>query len=254
MFKNNKILFSVFCFFICFLFCMPLTVISHSGRTDSSGGHYDDVGGGYHYHHGLPAHQHKNGKCTYTIETLSDDYFENGDYKYSAQKSNSAMGKTLDKDIIAAIVCLFLFTPVGWGIFNIIYKLAVIIHIKCVECNKYNKSIRALKRKKRMFIDEYHYLYGLYEKAPIKALSNASKNGWITKEAFENAVKRKKHIQKYIDIISSACVIVDDTIHDLRKRKLRYDDEVISLILSKDKFFIEYSIDKHNTEVSNETR
>lgn len=33
-----------------------LTAFAHSGRTDSSGGHYDD--GDYHYHHGYPAHDH----------------------------------------------------------------------------------------------------------------------------------------------------------------------------------------------------
>lgn len=34
--------------------CLP--VISHSGRTDSNGGHHS--GNSYHYHHGEPAHQH----------------------------------------------------------------------------------------------------------------------------------------------------------------------------------------------------
>ena len=39
---------------------------SHSGRTDSQGGHYDHIHGGYHFHHGLPAHQHANGVCLYS--------------------------------------------------------------------------------------------------------------------------------------------------------------------------------------------
>ena len=39
---------------------------SHSGRTDSFGGHWDrKYGTGYHYHHGMPAHQHPNGICPY---------------------------------------------------------------------------------------------------------------------------------------------------------------------------------------------
>lgn len=41
------------------------TVYAHSGRTDSSGGHYDRSTGEYHYHHGHPAHQHPNGVCPY---------------------------------------------------------------------------------------------------------------------------------------------------------------------------------------------
>lgn len=38
---------------------------AHSGRTDSSGGHYNRSTGEYHYHHGHPAHQHENGICPY---------------------------------------------------------------------------------------------------------------------------------------------------------------------------------------------
>ncbi len=38
---------------------------AHSGRTDSKGGHYDRKNGGYHYHHGYPAHDHPDGKCPY---------------------------------------------------------------------------------------------------------------------------------------------------------------------------------------------
>ncbi len=44
-------------------------VYSHSGRTDSSGGHRDNKNasglGSYHYHHGYPAHLHPNGVCPY---------------------------------------------------------------------------------------------------------------------------------------------------------------------------------------------
>ena len=38
---------------------------AHSGRTDSSGGHYNRSTGEYHYHHGYSAHQHYNGICPY---------------------------------------------------------------------------------------------------------------------------------------------------------------------------------------------
>ena len=36
----------------------------HSGRTDSRGGHNDRINGGYHFHHGNPAHSHFDG-CPY---------------------------------------------------------------------------------------------------------------------------------------------------------------------------------------------
>lgn len=38
--------------------CLP--VISHSGRTDSNGGHRNSSTGEYHYHHGHSAHQHSD--------------------------------------------------------------------------------------------------------------------------------------------------------------------------------------------------
>ena len=51
------------------LICVPLTVLSHGGRTDSSGGHRDNKNvsglGSYHYHHGHPAHLHPDGVCPY---------------------------------------------------------------------------------------------------------------------------------------------------------------------------------------------
>jgi hypothetical protein len=50
-----------------FYFLIPLLFISllhpHSGRTDASGGHKDNINGGYHFHHGMNAHQHPEGVC-----------------------------------------------------------------------------------------------------------------------------------------------------------------------------------------------
>ena len=46
-----------------------LSVFAHSGRTDSYGGHNDNINGGYHYHcGGYPEHQHPNGECPYEYE------------------------------------------------------------------------------------------------------------------------------------------------------------------------------------------
>ena len=40
-------------------------LFSHSGGTDSRGGHYNKKTGTYHYHHGYSAHQHINGECVF---------------------------------------------------------------------------------------------------------------------------------------------------------------------------------------------
>ena len=57
---------SVILILTCFI--TPILVSSHSGRTDENGGHYDNINGGYHYHHGLPAHEHPNGICPFDYE------------------------------------------------------------------------------------------------------------------------------------------------------------------------------------------
>lgn len=55
------------CFVLLLLFALllPSVSLSHSGGTDSQGGHYNRSTGEYHYHHGYPAHQHENGICPY---------------------------------------------------------------------------------------------------------------------------------------------------------------------------------------------
>ena len=50
--------------------CVPVS--AHSGNTDSNGGHYASSTGQYHYHHGYPAHQHKNGECPYDFDDKTD--------------------------------------------------------------------------------------------------------------------------------------------------------------------------------------
>ena len=44
-----------------------IPVFAHSGKTDANGGH-NVSGGGYHYHHGYPAHQHTDGICPYNYD------------------------------------------------------------------------------------------------------------------------------------------------------------------------------------------
>ena len=65
-----KRLFKVIIITISILFCFLTTAYSHSGRTDSNGGHRDNANksglGSYHYHcGGNPPHLHDNGICPY---------------------------------------------------------------------------------------------------------------------------------------------------------------------------------------------
>lgn len=55
--KYIRYIFSLLCCIALFA-CILLTASAHTGKTDSSGGHYDHSTGEYHYHHGYPAHSH----------------------------------------------------------------------------------------------------------------------------------------------------------------------------------------------------
>lgn len=81
---------SLYVSFLILLFSSFLiTAQAHPGRTDSDGGHNDNINGGYHYHHGEPAHQHYDGVCPYDVDerasssSLDDEdreFFKNASY------------------------------------------------------------------------------------------------------------------------------------------------------------------------------
>ena len=52
-------------FLVAVVFASTTVAFAHSGGTDSSGGHNDRKRGGYHYHHGMSAHNHPGGVCPY---------------------------------------------------------------------------------------------------------------------------------------------------------------------------------------------
>lgn len=81
---------------ICISLCISLTVVafSHSGRTDSSGGHKDNKNvsglGYYHYHcGGYPAHLHDGGYCPYT------DVFPSS-VNITVEKNTLVLGESID--------------------------------------------------------------------------------------------------------------------------------------------------------------
>jgi hypothetical protein len=65
--KNFIIILTLF-----FLALLSLYGMAHGGGTDENGGLYDSNTGEYHYHHGYPAHQHRNGECPYDYDNAID--------------------------------------------------------------------------------------------------------------------------------------------------------------------------------------
>jgi len=72
-----KRIISYLLFISLFFVLFSIAVSAHPGRTDSNGGHSTDSGG-YHYHHGYPAHEHTDmdgdGKkdCPYDFHDITD--------------------------------------------------------------------------------------------------------------------------------------------------------------------------------------
>jgi len=81
---------------------VPSIAFGHSGRTDSSGGHWDrKYGTGYHYHHGYSGHQHTNGVCPYT---QSNKVYYNPNNPYASQvKTFVPYNMTSNRSTVAKI-------------------------------------------------------------------------------------------------------------------------------------------------------
>ena len=79
------------------LFLFPAASLAHSGRTDSSGGHYDRSTGEYHYHHGYPAHQHPGGVCPYSSASPSGSSGSSGSSSSSGNSNISSSISYYDK-------------------------------------------------------------------------------------------------------------------------------------------------------------
>jgi hypothetical protein len=79
---------------------------AHSGRTDGKGGHHDNINGGYHYHHGYPAHDHPNGTCPY-----KEGLRENGQKQTTISEKfvSSAFLGFIFGSILSSIILLILF-------------------------------------------------------------------------------------------------------------------------------------------------
>lgn len=117
------------------------TVLSHSGRTDSNGGHYNRSTGEYHYHHGLPAHDHEDGICSYSSTNAS-------------QKNSRNTSKSDSVDFSDVVSYVFLFIFASPFIISPIWHIGEFIYETCLEKHFPRYKINCLDKK----IKEFHYL------------------------------------------------------------------------------------------------
>lgn len=106
--------YATICFIIVIIIHLLLSsiiVYAHSGNTDSNGGHYNRSTGGYHYHHGYPAHQHNNGICPYNFKDKINDNNNLSSSKKSNPNNNSNNSELSLADIFISFLISTFF---GW--------------------------------------------------------------------------------------------------------------------------------------------
>lgn len=115
---------------IIILFCAP--VFAHSGKTDSKGGHNDRQNGGYHYHHGYPAHDHTNGICPYEYDDKTgqssvgaESYVQYTYSSSSVEKPKEVKWYTSAGNIVGIILFVILF------IFPALFCVPYFIDVVC---------------------------------------------------------------------------------------------------------------------------
>lgn len=117
MMRLSKIIATI----VLLLALLIIMVHAHSGKTDSSGGHYDHSSGEYHYHHGYPAHTHYdmdgdgNIDCPYDFE---DNTNHNNNNSTDKNKKEVSFGDIILKIFIALLksVVAFFFAAAIAGI------------------------------------------------------------------------------------------------------------------------------------------
>lgn len=85
-------IFKTICLVALCILLLTINVYAHSGRTDSSGGHYNHSTGEYHYHHGYSAHDHYDMNGDGIIDCPYDfDDKTNHNNKSSSNPNNSSI-------------------------------------------------------------------------------------------------------------------------------------------------------------------
>jgi hypothetical protein len=137
---------------------LTIVAYAHPGRTDSSGGHYNNSTGDYHYHHGYSAHDHYDMDgdgvldCPYDFDDKTNHNNNNsGNPSTSEDTIKKEKNKITFWDVVKAILLMI---PLSLAT---LYILFIILGLICIliECfiEKYLKiSIEESKMKRILHI------------------------------------------------------------------------------------------------------
>lgn len=149
------------------ILCFSSVALAHSGKTDSSGGHYNRSTGEYHYHHGRSAHQHPGGVCPYSNNLTKSD--SGASSSGTVQKSASTEEERTKQT--AAIVCGLLFNPLS------LFGMA---------CGVYSIKEKRKVRKAELEILQKYKDHSLSEMIPIPNGVYIGKDGLPTTDSTGN--------------------------------------------------------------------
>lgn len=113
---------------IILLLSFQTTMLAHSGRTDSNGGHKDNKNksglGSYHYHcGGYPPHLHTNGVCPY--KSSSSTTSSNSNTSKSTKSSTTSTQSTTQENNTIEVISVQINNKLYWrgaGIGYLAYK------------------------------------------------------------------------------------------------------------------------------------
>lgn len=166
---------------VCFI---PMSASAHSGKTDSAGGHHDTATGEYHYHHGHPAHDHKNGVCPYgdydnsgSYSDYDDTDYSSSNYTYGSQSAQepqrtriSASQPDSNRVTWQIVIVVALLVVAGIFVRNDRNKLAAAAFIIAAIIAIYGVSTNSLKKETDFYRDKvcfvtdehssYYHQYG----------------------------------------------------------------------------------------------
>lgn len=140
---------------LCAIVLTSVSVSAHSGKTDACGGHWNNGTGGYHYHHGYPAHSHINGECPYNFDdrtgwNSSDEMTsESSPYSDAIAGSENNEEKEAERSsfILLILVCIFLLAPLALLLISLIIGIVWAIKDKLVDAPKRKKEKEEEKRR-----------------------------------------------------------------------------------------------------------
>lgn len=129
---NHRLL--ILAMLLCFVL-MP--VYAHPGKTDANGGHYDHSTGEYHYHHGYPAHDHRDIDgdghldCPYNFDDKTGQNSSASGSSPGTTGSAGEVNRISFLDILhAMLICLVPALLIGAGVSYLLFYLCLFVFRK----------------------------------------------------------------------------------------------------------------------------